>query len=212
MISVSIILALFLTPHKISYILRAQFFNTDHKMLSLKLSKNRLLNIGLSRSVVPLVNLRPFSIFFSLRNDFDELKNAKPKPQANRNAATFFDIDSLIANSPGLQDSMTRNEKFDNFAFGSSLRDPREVAKSINMFGPPAGRSVEVRGNFLSSSGALRGLISRDQIKNMQKIQSRFIRPAKLRKMKKGIWWKKNFNEQFHYLMINIKDAKRRGY
>lgn len=181
-------------------------------MLSLKFPQHRLLHIGLTRSVTPVFNVRSLTSFFPLRNDFDELKNTKSKPLANRNAATFFDIDSLIANSPGLQDSMTRNEKFDNFAFGSSLRDPREVAKSINMFGPPAGRSVEVRGNFMSSAGALRGIISRDQIKNMQKIQSRFIRPAKLRKMKKAIWWKKNFNEQFHYLMINIKDAKRRGY
>lgn len=172
----------------------------------------RFLGVSLQLSSLPIIGARHISTFVPLRNEFDELKDSQPKGKLKRNTATFFDIDSLIANSPGLQDTTTRNEKFDNYAFGRSLRDPREVAKSINVLGPAAGRCVDVRGNLPSSMGGLRNIIVKDNIKNMQKIQERFIRPAKLRKMKKAIWWKKNFKEQFHYMMIDIEDARRRGY
>lgn len=144
--------------------------------------------------------------------EFDELKTSSQELRENRTKATFFDIESLIANSPGLQETPTFHDKFDKFSFGSSLRNPREVAKSINMFGPPAGRSVDVRSNLGSALLGLRHVLKKDKIKEYQQIQARYIRPAKLRKMKMAYWWKRNFREQFHHLMIDIKDAKRRGY
>lgn len=144
--------------------------------------------------------------------EFDELKASSQQLRESRTKATFFDIESLIANSPGLQDAPTFHDKFDKFSFGSSLRNPREVAKSINMFGPPAGRSVDVRSSLGSALLGLRHVLKKDKIKEYQQIQARYIRPAKLRKMKKALWWKRNFREQFHHLMIDIKDAKRRGY
>ncbi|WPK25710.1 hypothetical protein PUMCH_003035 [Australozyma saopauloensis] len=176
------------------------------------ISARRLIGLVLCRPVTFLPSQRTLFTSSLLKNQFDELKDPEVKPPSNRNTATYFDIDSLIANSPGLQDTTTRNDKFDSFAFGSSLRNPREVAKSINMFGPPAGRSVDVRTGLAPSLLSLKNVLKNDKIREMQNIQSRFIRPAKLQKMKKRIWWKQNFRQQFHYLMIDIRDAKRRGY
>lgn len=175
----------------------------------------RLLVVGNRFSEVTLLNYHPFRLFsrsLAPRNDFDELKKAETKDAPNRNTATFFDIDNLIANSPGLQDSTTSNLKFDNFAFGSSLRNPREVAKSINMSGPAAGRSVAVRGNLQPSISVFQLALKRDRIRLFHRYQLRFIRPAKFQKIKKMQWWKQNFRQQFQYLIINIKEAKRRGY
>lgn len=171
-----------------------------------------LLGARFIRLLAPSLSLRMFSGSLGLHNDFDDLKNPPQNFHANRNATTYFDIDSLIAKSPGLQDKAAHNDKFDNFTFGSSLRNPREVAKSINMFGPLAGRSVDVRDSFGVSSLRLKNILKKDKIREFQQIQARFIRPAKLRKMKKAFWWKQNFREKFHALMIDIKDAKRRGY
>ena len=42
------------------------------------------------------------------------------------------------------QDSGAQRKRYDEYSFGSSAKDPREVAKAINITGPSSGRSVRM--------------------------------------------------------------------
>lgn len=144
-------------------------------------------------------------------SEFDDLKKALENPQTKRNVSTVFDIDELIANSPGLQD--TQSNKYDAFSFGNEAKDPREVAKSINIMGPTSGRSVDVKYNNVGMAlGNMYGILRANDVKHQWHQQKRYIRPAKLQKEKHRRWWKKQFSKNFSNLMSQITDAKRRGY
>ncbi|GEQ71097.1 hypothetical protein JCM33374_g4778 [Metschnikowia sp. JCM 33374] len=132
---------------------------------------------------------------------------------APRNASTVFDIDELIANSPSLRDAHGSRNKYDEYAFGNSVKDPREAAKAINVYGPSSGRTVDVK--FQNVGMALRGVqsvLKQNDVRSQWHNQKRYIRPAKFRKMKKSLWWRKHFASGFSDLMAQITDAKRRGY
>ena len=142
---------------------------------------------------------------------FTELRDtAKSAP---RNASTVFDIDELIANSPSLRDLQGSKGKYDEYAFGNSVKDPREAAKAISIYGPSSGRTVDVK--FQNVGLALRGVQSvlrQNEVRLQWHNQKRYIRPAKFQKMKKSLWWRKHFALGFSDLMAQITDAKRRGY
>ncbi|OBA21144.1 hypothetical protein METBIDRAFT_31743 [Metschnikowia bicuspidata var. bicuspidata NRRL YB-4993] len=142
---------------------------------------------------------------------FSELKDTAAS--APKNASTIFNFDALIANSPDLRDTQRSLGKYDEYAFGNSVKDPREAAKAINISGPSAGRTVDV--TFQNVGTALRGvqsILRQNDIRSQWHNQKRYIRPAKFRKMKKSLWWKKHFALGFSDLMSQITDAKRRGY
>ena len=79
--------------------------------------------------------------------------------------------------------------------------------------GPIAGRSVDVQyGNFNRALGGIFTVVKSNKIRYLQKVQSRFIPPAKYRKQKKREWWRRKFAQGFKELMSQVRDAKRRGY
>lgn len=159
-------------------------------------------------SVAPQRSLPSFS---PLRKNSDLSEGERLRRR--RNVKAEFDLDELLANSPKLTDSPA-------FSFGKSSasranapRDPREVAKSIPVSGPAAGRSLDVIQKSLGAAiGNMYRTIRTSNIRGTVMTQARFIRPAKYRKAKKSRWWKKHFALRFAEMMGDIKDAQRRGY
>lgn len=155
------------------------------------------------------VSARFFGVSLRALNDFDVLKTEKT---AKGNASTVFDIDELIANSPDLQSSGQRKHYAD-YSFGTTTKDPREVAKAINITGPASGRSVDVKfSNVAFAIGNVYSILKTNNVKGQWQVQKRYMRPAKYRKEKHRRWWKKQFAKGFSDLMAQVTDAKRRGY
>lgn len=155
------------------------------------------------------VSARFFGVSLRALNDFDVLKSEKT---AKSNASTVFDIDELIANSPDLQGSAQR-KKFDDYSFGATAKDPREVAKAINITGPSTGRCVDVKFNNVAFAiGNVYSILKSNNVRGQWQVQKRYMRPAKYRKEKHRRWWRKQFAKGFSDLMAQVTDAKRRGY
>lgn len=90
---------------------------------------------------------------------------------------------------------------------------PRDIAKTIRMHGPVAGRTVDVHNNNMGKAlGGLNSLANASKIRYLKQIQSRFIRPAKYTKQKRREWWRRKFAVGFKDLMGQVNDARRRGY
>lgn len=143
-------------------------------------------------------------------NEFDELKTQEP---TKKNAATVFDIDELIANSPDLVEGNQTKRKYDDFSFGVQAKDPREVAKSINITGPASGRCVDVKFNNVGYAiGSVYSILRTNNVRAQWNLQKRYMRPAKYQKDKHRRWWRKQFAKGFSDLMAQVTDAKRRGY
>ncbi|EEQ41076.1 putative 37S ribosomal protein [Clavispora lusitaniae] len=165
--------------------------------------------VGLGSRTAPV---RFFGVSSRAFNDFDVLKNSDKTPP-KRNASTVFDIDELIANSPDLQDSGAQRKRYDEYSFGSSAKDPREVAKAINITGPSSGRSVDVKFNNVAFAiGNVYSILKANNVRGQWQVQKRYMRPAKYRKEKHRRWWRKQFAKGFSDLMAQVTDAKRRGY
>ncbi|SGZ52777.1 CIC11C00000002334 [Sungouiella intermedia] len=152
--------------------------------------------------------------FFCVSNgrasEFDELKVLE---STRKNATTVFDIDELIANSPGLVDGNQSRRKYDDYSFGSLAKDPREVAKAINITGPASGRSVDVKFNNVGFAiGNVYSILRTNNVRTQWNLQKRYMRPAKYQKDKHRKWWRKQFAKGFSDLMAQVTDAKRRGY
>lgn len=142
---------------------------------------------------------------------FDELKNLESATK--KNASTIFDIDELIANSPGLQTNHELGLNYDSYAFGNTEKHPRDVAKELSLTGTQAGRTVEVKqGNVSQSLKVLFRLLRDELIISMKFRQKRHLRPALLHDRKHRLWWRKNFAARFSELLGQVRDAKRRGY
>lgn len=172
------------------------------------LGRSHILSSWGAKSVGQAVS-RPFPRFFFVSklssNDFTELKDTK------KNQTTVFDIDELIANSPDLVDA--NKHKSDEFQFGALARDPREVARAINITGPSCGRTVDVRFNNVGLAiSNVYSILRTNNIRQTWNIQKRYIRPAKLQKEKHRKWWRRQFAKGFSDLMTQVSDAKRRGY
>lgn len=158
---------------------------------------------------------RFFSAVPARANIFDELKKNQDKvtPETQRNASTVFDIDELIANSPDLNVPLYQRNRYEGYSFGNTAKDPRDVAKGLNMIGSQSGRSVEVKYNNLGMAlSGVQRIVNANKIKILQRVQKRHIPKAKYQKEKHRNWWKKQFRVGFQDLMTQVTDAKRRGY
>ena len=101
-----------------------------------------------------------------------------------------------------------------NYLLQQPAPHPRDVAKNVRMFGPLAGRTLDVRmgqnvGNIV---GGLATLVRTNKVRFLKTEQARFIGKAKLQKQKHRQWWRRNFSAGFKELMSQVRDAKRRGY
>lgn len=154
-------------------------------------------------------------------SSFDQLANAFKQNQGkdsgnnntNKNNSAISDIDSLLSSTFDPQSNSKFNEKSQDYLLQNSLKHPRDVAKSIRVTGPFAGRTVDVHyGNLGRALAALNSIIRNNRVRYLQKVQTRFIRPAKYKKQKKREWWRRKFSLGFKELMAEVRDAKRRGY
>ncbi|KAG5416903.1 hypothetical protein I9W82_005633 [Candida metapsilosis] len=133
-------------------------------------------------------------------------KDASPAKETNIN------IDDLLKSSiPNLSFSESINERF---GFEANRQPtPREVAKGIREFGTNAGRTVDVNYNNLARAFTqIKRVGNENKLRYLQKIQSRYIRPAKYRKQLKREWWRRKFSSGFKDLLAQVNDARRRGY
>ncbi|QWW22193.1 hypothetical protein CA7LBN_000939 [Candidozyma auris] len=171
----------------------------------MRLRSQRLTEVSLSRRNVHSSSRR--------MDIFDELKEPKNEAPAKKNASTVFDIDELIANSPDLQQGQMFGSNYDKYAFGNTVKHPRDVAKELNVTGVAAGRTVDVKyGNVSAALSQLTKLVRVEKIPQMKQQQKRHLRPALLHDLKHRQWWRSNFSLRFSNLLTEILDAKRRGY
>lgn len=143
-------------------------------------------------------------------NLFSELNLAELRTA--KQSTSMVEIDELLSKTPQL-DNEPATQRYLDFLLGDEVKDPRDVAKSINISGPASGRSVDVK--FLNvgfAVGSVALIIRTNNIKQQWHFQKRYIRPAKYRKEKKRQWWRQHFARGFSDLMADITDAKRRGY
>lgn len=158
-----------------------------------------------------------------------ELRDAvKPQgqDQASQNKATgkpekvssgVDDIDTLLKSNlfdaKFLFGGDANGSNEDPSLFARTLQHPRDVAKSIRISGPEAGTAVDVRnGSIALTYGMLLLTLRKTNVRYLQNVQKRYIRPAKYRKQLKSEWWRRNFSKGFKDLMAQVRDAKRRGY
>ncbi|KAI5966717.1 uncharacterized protein KGF55_000126 [Candida pseudojiufengensis] len=163
--------------------------------------------------LIPRQRIIPSLFKPSLRFNTTIPDSSVPKPQQpTQQKDTKINIDELLKSSiPELsfQDSISERFGFDT----NRQQTPREVAKGIKEFGTNAGRSIDVNYNNLSRTFIqIKRLNNENKIKYLQKIQSRYIRPAKYRKQLKREWWRRKFSSGFKDLLAQVNDARRRGY
>ncbi|KAI5967611.1 hypothetical protein KGF57_000305 [Candida theae] len=171
----------------------------------LRLFQNSALATPLLRPSASVTSLRviPFRCS-STSNDKSAAKASKTESNIN--------IDDLLKQFiPNLSFSESINERF---GFEANRQPtPREVAKGIREFGTNAGRTVDVNYNNLARAFTqVKRLGNENKIRYLQKIQSRYIRPAKYRKQLKREWWRRKFSAGFKDLLAQVNDARRRGY
>lgn len=134
---------------------------------------------------------------------------------------------SSTTNKPSLDDSLfdvlnnlDSNTQSSDKAFQDDLGlssatqiHPRDIAKNIRMSGPLAGRTVDVNSGAVSYGvNSINTILRTNKIRYLQRVQSRYIPPAKYRKQLKREWWRRRFLQGFKGLMAQVNDAKRRGY
>ncbi|CAK9436515.1 mitochondrial 37S ribosomal protein bS21m [Lodderomyces beijingensis] len=146
---------------------------------------------------------------------FNSLFSPSPDPKnlgSKQEKKSKIDIDELLKSS--IPELSFKDTMDNHFGLESNRQPtPREVAKGIREFGPNAGRIVEVyHQNVAKSFSANSRLNSTNKIRYLQKIQSRYIRPAKYRKQLRREWWRRHFSAGFKDMMAQVNDARRRGY
>ncbi|RLV82567.1 hypothetical protein JA9_003772 [Meyerozyma sp. JA9] len=140
------------------------------------------------------------------------LNNNTPSNADKSKSQAIADVDNLLNETSNFHANSFSNRSKDRM-FDISVKHPRDVAKSIRVQGPIAGRSVDVQyGNFARSLSSMFAVVRSNKIRYLKKIQARHIPPAKLRKQKKREWWRRKFSSGFKELMAQVRDAKRRGY
>lgn len=116
-----------------------------------------------------------------------------------------FDVDQVTSFSLNRNDTFTSDSP--------PPPNPRDIAKTIKMHGPAAGRSVDVQSKNLGRAlNGVKGLLLSSKVKYLKGVQSRYIRPAKYTKQKHREWWRRKFAAGFKDLMWQVNDARRRGY
>lgn len=173
-----------------------------------------VINRGLvSRPAFGVTSVRFNSSFDELAKAMKQPNNKKEDNNKDRNSSAISDIDNLLSSTFDFQSNSHYSNKSNDYILDNSLKHPRDVAKSIRLQGPIAGRSVDVQyGNFNRALGGIFTVVKSNKIRYLQKVQSRFIPPAKYRKQKKREWWRRKFSQGFKELMSQVRDAKRRGY
>ena len=141
------------------------------------------------------------------------IKSCDAAPATATNKSVVSDVDHLLMNDwlAGTQGHM--RAKSDDYLLQQTLRHPREVAKSMRVFGPLAGRTVDVRhGNLGQTIGLVKSILRSNKVILLKRSQARHTRTAKYQKQKHRDWWRRNFSLGFRDLMAQVRDAKRRGY
>ncbi|KAI3404433.2 hypothetical protein KGF56_002730 [Candida oxycetoniae] len=151
---------------------------------------------------------------FVSTNEQFKVHNETRTNASKKNSSTHkINIDELLKSSiPELSFKDTMN---DDFGFEATSREPspREVARGIREFGTNAGRSVNVSyKNIPKAFTQVKRVVNENKIRYLQKVQSRYIRPAKYRKQLKREWWRRKFLVGFKDLLAQVNDARRRGY
>lgn len=150
----------------------------------------------------------------SIKTSISKNDNNQHNDNGFEKSDTIDHVNELLG---GLSSDASTPSYFSNrsrdYNFGNALKHPRDVAKGIRLQGPAAGRTVDVQyGNFGFAVGGIRRITRSNKLQYLQKVQSRFIRPAKYQKQKKREWWRRRFSEGFRDLMRQVQDSKRRGY
>lgn len=165
--------------------------------------------LRLGRPGIGFVAKRYNSSFEQLSNLIKQSTLKDGQTKVDHNSSTVNHVNELLQ-TPA-KDEYFRGAK--NYDFGATAKHPRDVAKSIRVQGPPAGRTVDVQyGNLGFALGGLRNVLRANRINYFKKVQARHIPPAKYKKQRKREWWRRRFSEGFKDLMAQVKDAKRRGY
>lgn len=153
-----------------------------------------------------------------LKSIFGDSKSTSPQNSESTEKQSL-NIDDLLNSSipePKSPSSAfpTSFSLHDRFGFEQTRQPtPREVAKNIREFGTNAGRTVDVNYNNISRSfNQMKRVVNENKIRYLQRIQSRYIRPAKYRKQLKREWWRRKFAAGFKDLLHQVNDARRRGY
>ncbi|CAI5755792.1 unnamed protein product [Candida verbasci] len=145
-----------------------------------------------------------------------ELNNEEQSQQKSRSEQQLLNIDELLNISiPSIEDTLLDSRFTESYAYDPVIKppSPRDVAKSHRVMGTNAGRTVEIDYNNISKGfGQLNRLLRDNKVRYLQRIQARFIKPAKLRKQQNSERWRAHFKKHFKETLSLIKDAKRRGY
>lgn len=175
----------------------------------------------LRSAIRPTPVIKRFGMIESIRmkSSFEELSKATERQdlskeliENNRNANAINDVESLLASTLDMTDTLN-NQGTNDYMLQNSLKHPRDVAKSIKLTGPMAGRTVDVHhGNLGRALANLNSLIRANKIRYLKKVQARHIPAGKYKKQKKREWWRRKFSQGFKELMAEVRDAKRRGY
>lgn len=186
-------------------------------MVTFLITKAPLVSIAANRSFAlqgVFNSVRHNSTFDQLANAFKQEGNQELKANENTssgNKAAISDIDNLLSNT--FEPQHDDKGRTTDYLIHSSLKHPRDVAKSIRLQESRAGRTVEVSyGNISRALGQLNSILRSNKIRYLQKVQLRYIPPAKYQKQKKREWWRRKFSQGFKELMSEVRDAKRRGY
>lgn len=171
----------------------------------------RSFNRGILSSPSAIIN--PVSVRYN--SSFDQLSNAiKQSNTKASNSDSVKDINDLLNSSLETPDNLHfRSRNNNEYGLGDVMPHPRDVAKNIKIQGSMAGRVVDVHyGQLNRAVFGMHRVISQNKIRYLQKIQSRHIPKAKLKKQQRREWWRKKFSDGFKDLMSQVNDARRRGY
>lgn len=147
-------------------------------------------------------------------SSFDQLNNAiKQTSNRSSNSENVKDINDLLNSSLETTNNGQFKSRSNEYGLGDVTPHPRDVAKNIKIQGPMAGRVIDVHyGQVTKAVFGMNRIISQNKIRYLQKIQSRHIPKAKLKKQQRREWWRRKFSEGFKDLMAQVNDARRRGY
>lgn len=172
-------------------------------------------------AAAPLTNAVKFSPLGFIRHNssLDKLRDAlatsetkgqQPAKEDDR----FANINDLLSSTLAEASSPSSSTSFQrDFGLSRGERHPRDIAKRIREFGTNAGRTVYVtHGGVDAGFGSLTRVANENRIKYLQRVQARFIRPAKYRKQLRREWWRRHFKENFKKMMHQVNEATRRGY
>lgn len=95
----------------------------------------------------------------------------------------------------------------------TSMLSPREDAFGSKLTGIKAGRTVAVyNGNTMQAFFRLQALVKSNHIALEKRKQRFYLKPGKVRELRKSQKHRRDFMKGFKRLISVVKDAKRKGY